>query len=255
MKVLIIEDEPHAAARLKRFVEKVSDEEVVVVGICPSVVKSVEWLDENQQPDLIFMDIRLEDGECFEIFDVVDVTAPIIFCTAYAEYAVEAFRVKGVDYILKPIVEADLRSSIEKYKKLRGLEHAASNWHNLKPDLKPGSETLPAYTQRLMVIAGKRFLPISVKDVCVFQAHEKGVLVKRADGSSWHMEDSLSAMEAGLNPADFVRISRQAIVNLNHVFEMSRSDGGYTVSLCAQPQFKYKVSRAKVSMLKQALNR
>ncbi|WP_262696095.1 LytR/AlgR family response regulator transcription factor [Kordiimonas aquimaris] len=251
MKVLIIEDEPRAAARLKRLVDKVSDEEVVVVGICSSVAKSVEWLEKNKQPDLIFMDIRLEDGECFEILDMVDVTASIIFCTAYAEYAVRAFRVKGIDYLLKPIVEVDLRTSLEKYKKLRGLEHAASNWHNLKPDIKK----MPIYTQRLMVVAGKRFLPIDIKDVSVLLAHEKGVLIKHSDGSSWHIEDSLSGIEAGLSPSDFVRISRQAIVNLSHIDEMSRSDQGYKVSLSSQPHDKYKVSRAKVTALKQALNR
>lgn len=250
MNILIIEDEPRAAERLSRLISKVIDH--VSINKCASVAASVNWLKSNDVPDLIFMDIRLEDGECFEIFDKVDVTSPIIFCTAYAEYAVRAFKVNSIDYLLKPIIETELKNAVDKYHKLKGFRHAASNWHILKNHSHAEEK---AFTQRLMVVAGNRFMPISMSDIVVMQASEKGVLIETKDSRTWHLDESLAAVCQDLNPAQFVRISRQVAVNIDYVTQLIRSEACYHVCLQSNRQAKHKISRARVKHLKQQLRR
>ncbi len=135
MKVLIIEDEPRAANRLARLIEELAPE-VEVLAKIPSVAATVSWLEQNASPDLIFMDVRLEDGESFEILAQTSVDSPIIFCTAYSDYALQAFAVNSIDYLLKPVVRRDLSRALTKYRKFSGYRMASGIWPDR--DLLPG---------------------------------------------------------------------------------------------------------------------
>ena len=127
MKVLIIEDETAAARNLQSMLETL-EPDIEVVGITESIVDTVEWFAENNTPDIVFMDIHIADGESFRIFDSVDITAPIIFTTAYDQYALEAFKVNSIDYLLKPLKEEELQRALDKWRRI--TNHERSEYHN-----------------------------------------------------------------------------------------------------------------------------
>ncbi|MBQ2394892.1 MAG: response regulator, partial [Alistipes sp.] len=127
MKVLIIEDETAAARNLQSMLETL-EPDIEVVGITESIVDTVEWFAENNAPDIVFMDIHIADGESFRIFDSVDITAPIIFTTAYDQYALEAFKVNSIDYLLKPLKEEELQRALDKWRRI--TNHERSEYHN-----------------------------------------------------------------------------------------------------------------------------
>jgi two-component SAPR family response regulator len=126
MNVLIFEDEKPTAARLANLLTRI-DNSINIVGTIGSVTAGIKWYKENPMPDLIFQDIQLSDGNCFDIFDAVEVSAPVIFTTAFSEYAIKSFQVNSIDYIIKPYDIKDLKSAIEKYSKLKGIFHPPEN--------------------------------------------------------------------------------------------------------------------------------
>lgn len=251
MRVLIVEDEPRAASRLARLIQEV-EPEVEVLAKIPSVADTVEWLDQNSSPDLIFMDVRLEDGESFEILRQKPVDSPIVFCTAYSDYALQAFAVNSIDYLLKPVVRRDLSRALAKYKKLSGYRMATPDWPDF-PLEGTAVEKEPAYRQQFLVALAGRFRAVQTKDLVAAKSYLKGAHLIDRNSDQWLLDDSLVEVERGLDPSEFVRISRQWLVRLSAIQSLIRTGRGYIVDLesLAEP---ITVSRARVSALKHRLS-
>ena len=251
MKVLIVEDEPRAANRLARLIQDLEPGFEVLAKI-PSVAGTVDWLRQNSPPDLIFMDVRLEDGESFEILSQHSVDSPIIFCTAYSDYALQAFAVNSIDYLLKPVVRRDLSRAITKYKKLSGYRMASGNWPDFPQEGTLESEA-PAYRQQFLVALAGRFRPVRTADLIAATSYMKGTQLIDRQARHWLLDDSLEEIERALDPSEFVRSSRQWLVRLSSIQSLTRTENGYVVSLPGMDE-SIKVSRARVKSLKARLS-
>lgn len=223
MKALIIEDEELAARRLKSLIAE-CDPTIEVVEILESIEGSVEWFKQNPSPDLIFLDIHLEDGLSFAIFDEVKVTAPIIFTTAFDEYAIKAFKLKSIDYLLKPISKDELCRAIEKFK----------DWGSNQKQLVDISEIMQLiapkrtnYRERFSVSVGDKLKTIDVKEIAYIFSNSSITFAVTFDKHQYTLDQSIDKTMAELNPNDFFRVNRQylvchkAIVNV-HVYPKSR---------------------------------
>lgn len=214
MKVLIVEDESFAADRLEELLQQL-EPDYRVVGRTTSVKESVEWLSE-QQVDLIFLDIQLSDGLSFSIFEQVRVSTPVIFTTAYDEYALKAFALNSVAYLLKPIRAAHLRESLEKYKAMKSafnvdFEQLLATFQGQKP----------TYKKRFLIRIGDKLQKIDVADMAYFFALEKSVFVRTFDKKTLPMDQSLDVLEAELDPEKFFRINRRYLVNMEAIVHMT----------------------------------
>jgi DNA-binding LytR/AlgR family response regulator len=251
MRVLIVEDEPRAANRLARLIKEV-EPAVEVLAKIPSIAGTIEWLDQNTSPDLIFMDVRLEDGESFEILSQKPVDSPIVFCTAYSEYALQAFAVNSIDYLLKPVVRRDLSRALTKYKKLSGYRMASSDWPDF-PLEDTAADKGPAYRQQFLVALAGRFRPVQAKDLVAAKSYLKGTQLIDRQAEHWLLDDSLAEIERALDPSEFMRISRQWLVRLSAIQSLTRTGRGYVVILPALAE-PITVSRARVNDLKDRLS-
>ncbi len=205
MKVVIIEDETAAARNLVAIIGKVIPE-AEVVAMLESVEESVEWFGSHPCPDLMLVDIHLADGESFRIFDRVDVACPVIFTTAYDQYALEAFRVNSIDYLLKPIKEEEVRRAMEKLRRLSGSEIAAR---------KEGiAEVARARDEQKMFLIPVRdkIIPLRVADVAFFHTTDEKVRATDHSGTVYPMDRSLDKLSKVLSEGDFFRANRQFIV-------------------------------------------
>ncbi len=251
MKVLIIEDEPRAANRLARLIEELAPE-VEVLAKIPSIAATVSWLEQNASPDLIFMDVRLEDGESFEILAQTSVDSPIIFCTAYSDYALQAFAVNSIDYLLKPVVRRDLSRALTKYRKFSGYRMASGNWPDF-PLEGTDSGKKPPYRQQFLVALAGRFRPVRTADLIAARSYLKGTQLIDRDARHWLLDDSLVETERALDPSQFIRISRQWLIRDSSVQLLTRTGNGYFVTIPGLDK-PINVSRARVSSLKDRLN-
>lgn len=215
MKVIIIEDEALAARQLKAMVQE-CDESIEVVMMLDSVEASVAWLQSNESPDLLLMDIELVDGQSFEIFNQVEVKSPVIFTTAYNEYAIQAFRVNSIDYLLKPIDEKALQRSLQKFRELKSLYGTTSdnslNINELVNALKQTKHPPTEYRERFLLKQGSRLVPIAVEDIAYFYSQERLTFVKTWDERSYVVDYTLDELECILNPKCFFRANRQVIL-------------------------------------------
>lgn len=220
MKILIIEDEAFAADALEAFIQKLRPQ-TMVLEKTQSVEESVDWLKSNPQPDLIFCDIHLSDGSSFEIFKKIEIKAPVIFTTAYDEYALEAFKVNSVDYLLKPISEEELEKAIKKYEALHrdNLRKEIQNLQNLITSESLGKK--PEKKSRFMVKSGQTIKTIAGKDVAYFLAEEGVVLLVTFEGKRFVINYSLEQLEEQLEEKLFFRANRHLIVNINAVTEVN----------------------------------
>ncbi len=208
MRIIILEDENRAANHLERLLAKVAPNMTVVARL-ESVRDGVKYLQNNQEPDLIFSDIQLADGLSFEIYKQVSVRCPIIFTTAYDHYAIEAFQTNGIDYLLKPIEEERLRQSIEKAKHFSPgllLEKILSI-------SKPASEK--AYKSRFMVKVGDKIRSVPVEEIMVFYSQEKASFIRTDDAHTYCIDYALDQLEPMLDPEKYFRINRKYIVSIN----------------------------------------
>lgn len=228
MNILIIEDEELAVRKLSKLLLDV-DESINIVGTCASVRSSVAWLNANAQgqslsPDLILMDIELADGQSFEIFEQTTVSAPVIFTTSYDEYALRAFKVNSIDYLLKPIKRHELEASLEKYKRTHLANGAASGKNETKTvDIDALVQQLrqhiqPAdYRRRFLVKHLQQWVPIEVSDIAYFYSEEGVSLFRTTANQKFSLDYPLDELEAMLDPAHFFRANRQYIVHINTV--------------------------------------
>ena len=207
MKAAIIEDEPLAIAELENLLGEVAPD-VRIVARLDSVAESVRWLRDNSA-DLLFMDIHLGDGQSFDIFEEVKITAPVIFITAYDEYALKAFKFQGVDYILKPFDREELRRALRKVATL------AATGEPLPP-------AVTSYQERFLVSLGAKMKSVAADDVAYFMADGKYLLLFTRDGQNYILDSTISAIEGKLNPARFFKVSRKFIISYSSIREMVR---------------------------------
>ncbi len=223
MKVVIIEDEQLTAQRLEGML-KIYDSGIEILAILPSVSESVEWFKSNTDPDLIFMDIHLEDGQCFSIFEKINLDLPVIFTTAYDEYMIKAFKVNSVDYLMKPLNAEELSHAIEKYKRLHEKHSEKENMEAFIRAIQPKEA---AYKQRFLISIGSRLKTIEVAEVHYFYSAEKVTFLVTKDNQRFPIDFSLDKLAAILNPQQFYRINRQMMIGLNaitniHVYPKGR---------------------------------
>ena len=213
MKVLIIEDEKPSARYLKRMLEKL---DVNVNEMLHSVGDAVQWFQNNEQPDLIFLDIQLSDGLSFEIFESVEIKSAIIFTTAFDEYALQAFKLNSIDYLLKPIDEDELRAAVTKYQSFKPqMQNVQFNFEDIKKLLVNPVER--EYKKRFTTRIGQHIKMISVEDIECFYSENKGTYAHTVDGRNYLMETTLEQLEGELSPENFFRISRKFFVNINAI--------------------------------------
>lgn len=190
MKVLIVEDEHLAAAKLKKMMEKY-DSGIEVLDNLTAVHETVQWLRENPAPDLIMMDIQIDDGVCFEIFQQVEVTSPVIFTTAYDQYAIKAFQVHSIDYLLKPFSYEKLKQSLEKLKKINASSRPTSASIDVDELLTALKQQEPSYKSRFLVKSGTKIRSIKTRDIAYVYTDRKLNLLVTNEGDRYPVDQSL----------------------------------------------------------------
>ena len=251
MTTIIIEDEKPAARLLQRKLEKLN----IPVGIMlHSVEESLDWFSKNEHPDLIFLDIQLSDGLSFEIFEKVSIKSAVIFTTAYDEYALRAFKLNSIDYLLKPIDEDDLETAVTKFKSLLPKQELqtqklAIDFEQIKKMLtNPFEKT---YKKRFTVKIGQHLKVISIDEIECFFSENKGTYLHTFDNRNYLLECTLELLEQELDPADFFRISRKFIIPLKAIKEIVvYSNSRLKVILPSYKEDEVIVSREKVSDFK-----
>jgi DNA-binding LytR/AlgR family response regulator len=211
MKVLLIEDERHAAIKLKQMLKKI-DETIFIVNTLETVKETVQWFQKNETPDLVLMDIQLNDGICFEIFSQVQIQTPVIFTTAYDEYAIRAFKVNSIDYLLKPIDIDLLKSAIEKFKTI----YQQKPVNNIKIN-QIYTELSKNYRNRFLVKIGTQFTSVPADDIECFYIKERCTFLKTISGKNYDLDYSLEQIENLINPELFFRINRNYIINIKSI--------------------------------------
>ena len=219
MKILIIEDENAAARRLEKLLGEIAPE-AEIVGRLDSVEAAIEWFQHNPQPELILLDIHLADGASFEIFEHVKIKSPVIFTTAYDEYALQAFKVNAVDYLLKPIKTNELAEAIEKFKRVFQSAPAAADYSGLLQTLRM-QEGGQSYLRRMLIRFSNSFRLVDMSDAAYFYTKDKiTFLVTKSTAKRFPVDYPLDKLEGLLDPAVFFRINRQFIVNVSAIKEM-----------------------------------
>ncbi|MCR5038120.1 MAG: LytTR family DNA-binding domain-containing protein [Bacteroidales bacterium] len=246
MKTLIIEDENMASQALCKLIEKVSPG-TEVVGVLQTIDESKAWFKKNEMPDLIFMDIHLADGSSFAIFDKVDITCPIIFTTAYDEYALKAFEVNSIDYLLKPIGKKDLERAMNKYKSL--TEVANQNYKALA-SLIDGSRH--KYKKYFLLPESDKLVPLAAKNIAYIFIDEKVVKIVTFDRKSYYINQTLDELLDQLDTSAFFRANRQYIVARESIKDVSIWLGNkLALNLIVEVPDKIIISKARVSEFKQ----
>jgi two-component system response regulator LytT len=219
MKILIIEDERLAVQKLINTIAEI-DSSFQVAGITDSIETSVEWLNQHAQPDLILMDIELADGQSFEIFNRVEVRSPVIFTTSYDEFAIKAFKVNSVDYLLKPVKKDDLAASIQKLYTLKQLYAGNAmpmpDFTSLVKELQEQSR-LKEYRERFLVKQGQRLISIETNDIAFFYTDEKLNFFKTRNNMKYIVEYTIDELEAFVQPKTFFRINRQFLIAIHSI--------------------------------------
>ena len=259
MRAIIIEDERLAAEHLQRLVRKHAA--VEVAAVLPSVAEAVHWLRNNPVPDLFFADIQLEDGLSFEVFDAVPVRAPIIFTTSFNEYALRAFQLLSLDYLLKPLQAADVARALDKHAYWRAqtplpVQQQESDAQLLRVQqlLAQFAPTPSRYRQRFLVAAGEQLLPVAVAEIAYFYTLHELVYLVRHDGRKFSLEHPLEQLEGLLDPALFFRLNRQHLASLQAIDKIYPYFAGkLKIELLPPRSEEVLVSRDRTPLLKRWL--
>ena len=252
MKVLIIEDEKTVSDILIRFLNKI-DKNIVVLSVLRSIESAINWLNTNVEPDLIFMDVKLPDGNSFEIFDNVIIEAPIIFTTGFDDFALQAFKVNSIDYLIKPINPVELKQSIEKYKRLSKKTESENEINNLIEKLNK-----PTFKSRYLVKSGKAYKTININDVAFFCVENKLTFIYTTKNNRFIIDNTLDEISKSVNPDSFFRINRQFLINftsINSIENYFNNRLKLKLKIDARENDKVLVSSKKVSEFKTWLNR
>lgn len=254
MRIVIIEDEMHNYRMLNGMIEKLRPEWTVLVHL-DGVKKSVEWFKTNQHPDLVFMDIQLADGICFSIFEQIELTCPIIFTTAYDNYAIQAFKVNSVDYLLKPIKESDLQIAILKFEQLfdndKGINHV--DFSEIFKAIKGGEKK---YRKRFLVNGTKNYYQIKSEDIAYFYSVNKVTTAVTFNNQEHIVDFPLDSLEEEMDPEIFFRANRQYTVNIEAIDKIEDYFNGKLI-LKTLPLAKetISISRLKAMAFKDWVNR
>ena len=252
MKALIIEDEPQAAQRMETLMKKIVPD-VVILNKIDSISKSVEWIKNHPAPDLILMDIQLADGISFNIFEQCEVKSPVIFTTAFDEYALKAFKVNSIDYILKPVDETELAAALKKYQSLSAdvkpflkLDHIAQAIQMLTKK----------YKSRFVIKIGEHLRSIEVTDILFFVSLEKTTFCQTKDNRKSILDFTLDELEEILDPGIFFRINRKYIVSASSIQDMiSYTNSRLKLVLKNSDDTDVIVARERVQEFKEWLDR
>jgi two-component system response regulator LytT len=250
MQVLIVEDEDLAVKKLRRTLA-VLDAGIVVAGVADSIQSTVDWLRAHPAPDLIFMDIELADGQSFEIFNRIEVNCPVIFVTSYDEFALKAFKVNSVDYLLKPIQKEELEAALQKFNKFGPA--ATSPAANLDAFLRELHSSLQPkeYRARFLVKHAQKLISIEVKDIAYFYSDNRMNFFKTFDNRRFIIDYLMDELEQMLDPKRYFRISRSVFVSAESIVKIDDYFGA-RLALQLKPPLEKEalVSREKVGDFK-----
>jgi two-component system, LytTR family, response regulator LytT len=247
MKVLIVEDEPLAQVELERLLKKVAPD-VEILDKIDSVEDGIEWFELNPSPDLVFLDIQLSDGLSFEIFKKVKINAPVIFTTAFNEYALEAFKLNSIDYLLKPIEPEGLKLAIEKYKGIKEQFSSIEFEDSIKKVREMLNYDRKDYKKRFVSKIGDQYLKIDVNDVAYFQADNNIVYLVTKNSKRHIIEYTLEELNDILDPSLFFRLNRTFITQIGSIQKVHKYfNSRLKIDLIPEPDDKILVSRVKVS--------
>ena len=253
MKVLIIEDEAPAFRRLQKILEE-SDPDIEIIEVIDSVEEAVKWFRNHESPHLIFMDIQLNDGISFEIFDQVKVTAPVIFTTAFDEYMLKAFKVNSIDYLLKPIRPEDLAQSLEKYKEMK-MSFGAHESVDISTLVKEIRLDDRKFKSRFLAKLGDKLISIETDDVAYFQSKHGVVHLVTQQNKKYLLDLSLDEVYQELDPEKFYRANRQFIVRFKAIAVVHRyHKGKLLVEMSPKTDEEIIVSAEKSSSFKSWLD-
>jgi DNA-binding LytR/AlgR family response regulator len=252
MKVLIIEDEPLAAERLGNLVRELHAE-IQLVATLDSVQRSVVWLSQNTV-DLIFMDIQLADGLSFEIFEKIEIKTPVIFTTAYNEYALKAFKVNSIDYILKPIDKEELTAAYKKYQTLTQQPVAPAK---MLESIGYAMQMLTKkYKERFVIKVGEHLKSLEVKEILFFFSLEKTTFAQTKDGRKHILDFTLDQLEGLLDPTHYFKINRKYIVSMSSIQDMiNHTNSRIRLVLKTSDDADVIVARERVQEFKEWLDR
>jgi DNA-binding LytR/AlgR family response regulator len=246
MKALIIEDEILAAKHLKHVLDEVGG--IEVIAVLESISESIDWFNTNSMPELLFLDIHLADGSAFEIFKYIDVHCPIIFTTAYDEYALKAFKVNSIDYLLKPVDADSVNNALKKLKDLSTRDSINSGIQNLIDSFRKASSYK---THFLIPLKGDKLFPVQASEIACFYIDASLVKAKTTSDKTYNFEYTLDELASMLNPADFFRANRQYIIARNAIKDIDFwFHSRLSVNLKASVPEKILISKARVPEFK-----
>ena len=247
MRVLIVEDETVAYENLKAILTEI-DPSIQIVGYAESIIQTVRWLSNNPAPDLIFMDIHLSDGSAFNIFSAITVEAPVIFATAYDEYAIRAFKVNSIDYLLKPIKMEDVKASLEKFQKFN-REDVVGYFSKL-----PQLLATPKYSEKLLIPVNNELIPVDVDQISYFYTTVKCTRTILKDNTGICYMKALESIYASLDPALFFRANKQFVVAKSSIKNITIwFDSRLLVTLDTEVPERIYVSKNKAAQFKKWL--
>jgi len=247
--VLIVEDEKLAADHLERLIHSVDHPSIKIIDKVDTVKNAIKWFLKNDHPDLILMDVDLSDGLCFEIFEVIDIQKPIIFTTAYDEYAIKAFKVNSIDYLLKPIVQEELNGAIKKYLSVES-NGSVPNISLLKQSL--GIQ----YKERFIIKIGEHLKSISTTNILYIFSREKATYACVNDQRNYLLDFTMDQLEDVMDPAVFFRISRKYMIHFDAIQDIiAYSNSRLRLILKNNDDSEVIVSRERVKKFKQWLDR
>ena len=245
MRVLIVEDETSAYINLKKILEEV-DNTIEIAENTESVKQTVKWLENNVAPDLIFMDIHLSDGSAFNIFNLITVDAPIVFTTAYDEYAIKAFKVNSIDYLMKPIEKSEVKRALDKYRKLNG--------HDLVKYINQLSQLIPPerYPEKLLIPVNDKLIQVALNEVACFYTTDNSTQIILLDGQKFSYNKSLDSIVNTVNPSLFFRANKQFVIAKKHISDITIwFDNRLLISLMVETPERIYISKNKAASFKQ----
>lgn len=244
MRLLIVEDETAAYENLVDILAEI-DPSIQIAGYTESIRQTIHWLKTNQIPDLILMDIHLSDGSAFSIFNSINLETPVIFTTAYDEYAIEAFKVNSIDYLLKPIKTEEMRRALEKFKKLTRQD--VLKYISYLTHLTP----LSGYKDKLLIPVKDKLQPVDLNEISCFYTTDKNTRIFLKNGKWYSYSKTLEQIEGSLNPKDFIRANKQFIIARDSVKNITISfDSRLLITLDIEPPERIYVSKNKAAEFK-----
>ena len=248
MKAVIVEDEIVAAQHLQRLIAQVNDR-IEIIAVLKSIEESVEWFSAHPNPGLVFMDIHLSDGSAFSIFEKVKISSPVIFTTAYDEYALKAFAVNSIDYLLKPVNIKELERAIDKFSRFGGT--SANNEEVIANMLSLFRKESRVYKSNFLIPHKDKYIPLPVNDIACIYSENKNAKIVTIDNRTFNDSHSLDELQRQLDPSQFFRANRQHLISHRAVKDVSVwFESKLSVNLSVAVPGKIIVSRARAAAFK-----